>query len=58
MVGIIYIATEAADTEVGCQYVVALMGGNAVRQMNRLEVQGNAPNSFPEFKKLLINQYN
>ena len=25
--------------------------------MDGLEVQGNAPNSFLEFEKLLINQY-
>ena len=25
--------------------------------MDRLEVQGNALNSFPEFEKLFINQY-
>ena len=25
--------------------------------MDRLEVQGHAPNSFPEFEKLFINKY-
>ena len=33
------------------------MGCNTERYMDRLEVQGNAPNSFSEFKKLLLNQY-
>ena len=28
-VGIIYIATEAADTEAACQYAVIPMGGSA-----------------------------
>ena len=37
-VGIIYTATEAADTEAVCQYAVALMVGNATRWMDRLEV--------------------
>ena len=30
------------------------MGGNAVRYMDKLEVQGNYPNSFLEFEKLLF----
>ena len=37
VVGIIYIATKAADTEAVCQYAVKLMGGNAKRCINRLE---------------------
>ena len=56
-VGITLIATETADTEATYQYAVALMGGNAARWMDRLEAQGNAPNSFLEFKKLSFNQY-
>ena len=57
MVGLTYIATEAADIKAVCQYAVALMAGNAARWMDRLEVQGNTPNSFSEFKKLFKNQY-
>ena len=38
-----YVATKAANTEAACQYAVVLMGGNNVRWMNRLKVQGNAP---------------
>ena len=33
------------------------MGGNKVGWMDRLEAQGNAPNSFLELEKLLSNQY-
>ena len=33
------------------------MGGNTIRLIDGLEVQGNNLNSFPEFKKLFINQY-
>ena len=54
-IGLIYKATKAAETLAACQYAVALMAGNAARWMNRLEVQGHAPNSFPEFEKLFIN---
>ena len=31
VLSIIYIATEAVDTEEKCQYTVKLMGGNIVR---------------------------
>ena len=57
VVGITYIATEAANTEAVCQYAVVLMGGNAARCMDRLEIQGNSLNSFLEFEKPFINQY-
>ena len=57
IVSITYIATKEANTEAVYQYAVVLMGGNAVRLMDRLEIQGNAPNSFLEFEKLFINQY-
>ena len=55
VVGIAYTATKAADTEAACQYAVVLISGNTARWMDRLEVQGHAPNSFPEFEKLFIN---
>ena len=48
-------ATDAVDTEAVYQYAVALMGGNTVRSTNRLKIQGNALNSFPELRKLFIN---
>ena len=53
-VGLTYTATEAADTQAVYQYTVVLMGGNAARWMDRLEVQGHAPNSFLDFDKLFI----
>ena len=53
-VGLTYKATEAADTLAACQDTVALMTGNAARWMDRLEVQGYAPNSFLEFEKLFL----
>ena len=46
-IGLIYKATEAADTLAACQYAVVLMAGNAARWLYRLEVQGHIPNSFP-----------
>ena len=57
MVGITFIATKLANTEAVYQYIMALMGVNALIWMDRLEAQGNAPNSFLEFEKLSINQY-
>ena len=54
---ITFIATKSSETEAACQYAVVLMGGNAVRWMDRLEVQVKALNSFPEFEKLFIDQY-
>ena len=54
-IGLTYKATKAADTLAACQYAVALMAGNATRWMDRLEVQGHAPNNFMEFEKLFIN---
>ena len=57
MVGITYIATKTANTQLVCKYTVVLMGGNTEKWMNRLEVHGNAPNSFLEIEKLFINQY-
>ena len=56
-VGISYIATKAADTEVACQYIVILIEGYTTRWIDRLEVQSNPPNSFLEFEKLFINCY-
>ena len=55
VVGLTFTATEAADMEAACQYTVVLMAGNAARWIDRLEVQGHAPNSFLEFEKLFIN---
>ena len=53
--GLTYKASDAAKTLAVCQYAVLLMAGNAARWMDRLEVQGHTPNSFPEFEKLLVN---
>ena len=50
-VGLVYKATEASDTLAACQYAVVLMAGNVARWMDRLEVQGHAPNSFPGIQK-------
>ena len=55
MVDLTYTATKAADTEAACQYAVVLMASNAVRYMNRLEVQSHALDSFPEFQKFFLN---
>ena len=57
VVGITYIATNAANTEAVCYYTKFLMAGNAVRWMDKLEVQGHALNSFLEFDKLFIDLY-
>ena len=38
MVGITYVATDAANTEAAYQYAVAIMGGNDARGMDRLKV--------------------
>ena len=57
VVGINYIATNTTDTEAGCWFAVVLIRGNAARWMDRLVIQGNAPNSFLEFDKLFINFY-
>ena len=54
VVGITYIASSTANTEAAYQYAVALIGGNAARWMDKLKVQGNAPNSFLEFDKVFI----
>ena len=54
-IGLTYKATKAADTLAACHYAVALIAGNAVRWMDRPEVQGHALNSFLELKKLFIN---
>ena len=45
------------DTAQACQYSVALMGGNAARWMDRLEVRGEAPATFPDFEHMFIDQY-
>ena len=39
------------------QYSVALIGGNAIRWMDRLEVQGEVPAMFPDFERMFIDQY-
>ena len=56
-VGITFIATKAAETEAVCQYIVALMGGNAARWIDKLKVQSNTPNNLLEFEMLFMNQY-
>ena len=33
------------------------MGGNATRWIDRLEVWGEAPKMFPDFKRMFIDQY-
>ena len=53
--GITYTATDIDNKVAAYQYAVVLMIGNAAKWMDRLEVQGHAPNSFPEFEKLFIN---
>ena len=40
-----------------CQYSVALMGGYATRWMDYLEVWGELPTIFPDFKCIFIDQY-
>ena len=40
-----------------CQYSDALMGGNAARWMDHLEVQGEVPAMFPDFERMFIDQY-
>ena len=45
------------DTAQACQYSVALMGGNAAHWMDHLEVQGEVPTVFPDFKCIFIDQY-
>ena len=45
------------DTTQVCQYSVALMGGNASCWMDHLEVRGEAPTMFPDFKRMFIDQY-
>ena len=40
-----------------CQYSIALMGGNAARWMDCLEVQGEVPVMFPDFERMFIDQY-
>ena len=40
-----------------CQYSIALMGGNAAHWMDRLEVQGEVPATFPDFECMFIDQY-
>ena len=39
------------------QYSIALMGGNAARWMDCLEVRGEAPATFPNFDHMFIDQY-
>ena len=46
----ILIAIETADRVAACQNAVVLMGRNAERWMERLDIQGNALNSFMEFE--------
>ena len=33
------------------------MGGNAAHRMDRLEVWGEVPTTFPDFKHIFIDQY-
>ena len=33
------------------------MGGNVTRWMDCLEVQGEAPTTFPDFEHMFIDQY-
>ena len=40
-----------------CQYSIALMGGNATRWINYLEVWGEVPAMFSDFEHMLIDQY-
>ena len=47
VVGITYIATEAANTKAVCQYAMVLMGSNAARCMDRLEVIMQCPKQLP-----------
>ena len=46
-----YIGPKAADPDEVCQYAVVLMGGNAARWMDRLEVQGNALKQLRRIQK-------
>ena len=39
------------------QYSIALMGGNAAHWMDRLEVWGEVPATFPDFERMFIDQY-
>ena len=45
------------DTTLVCQYSIALMGGSAARWMDHLEVWGEVPAMFPDFKHMFIDQY-
>ena len=40
-----------------CQYGVVLMGGNAARWMNHLDLQGEVPAMFFDFERIFIDQY-
>ena len=43
------------DTAQVCQYSIALMGGNAARWMDCLEVRGEVPTMFPDFERMFID---
>ena len=43
------------DTTQACQYSIALMGGNAARWMDCLEVRGEAPTMLPNFEHMFID---
>ena len=45
------------DTMQACQYSITLMGGNTARWMDRLEVWGEVPATFPDFEHMFIDQY-
>ena len=45
------------NTAQACQYSVALMGGNAARWMDCLEVWGEVPTTFSDFERMFIDQY-
>ena len=40
-----------------CQYSIAVMGGNATRWKDCLEVQRKVPAIFPDFECMFIDQY-
>ena len=40
-----------------CQYSITLMGGNATRWMDHLEVRGEVPAMLPDFEWMFIDQY-
>ena len=45
------------DTAQACQYSIVLMGSNAAHWIDRLEIWGEVPAMFPDFKHMFIDQY-